>query len=292
MSRLSIYLSMITLLLAVGCRQSNGDRSSIRLARVGTNSLTLDEALDAIPSFVIKQDSIKALQQYRNNWIEEQILLDEARKLDLEQQQTVKKQLAKAREEVLVNALKKAITAQVTKTMTITDRDIINYYQKHKSQLKLDERFVQFRHLETEKLSEALAAREALQKGTYWPDVARQYSLNAEAKIKHAQKYWPVSTVLNDLSTMKPYIATLDSGAVSPIQREHGTYHFIQLVDSREKGDYTDPRWIEGQLRSWLVMERQRKHYNSYLKNLYLNKKEDNELDVFNVLPTDTLTSN
>lgn len=290
MSRFALYL-IVAALAVTGCTHDNSGDSSQRLARVGNSYLTLNEALEEIPSFILEQDSIKSLQRYRDNWIRGQILLDEARKLNLEQQEIIQKRLKNAREEVLKNALKETVIAQFTESMTISDREILNYYEEHKEELQLSERFVQFRHVETEKLSEARAAREALQDGEYWPDVADQYSINAKLKIKNAEKYWPVSNVLNDLSTMKPYIATLDSGAVSPIQREHGAYHFIQLVDSRNEGDYADPRWIENQLKDWLRIERQRKHYNSYIKNLYLNKKEDNELDVYNVLPTDTINT-
>ena len=288
---MTTYL-ILALLVVAGCTNGDsGHSDNVRLARVGSHYLTLNDARDNIPSFQLKQDSIKSLQNYRQNWIREQILLDEARKLNLEQQANIQKRLRNAREEVLKNSLKEVIIAQFTEETTITDRDILNYYNENKAQLTLRERFVQFRHVGTEKLSEARAAREALQNGTYWPDVARQYSLNAETEISNASKFWPVSNVLNDLSTMKPYIATLDSGAVSPIQREKDAYHFIQLVDSREEGDYSDPRWIKDQLKDWLLIEKQRKHYNSYIKNLYLNKKEDNDLDVYDVLTTDTLNT-
>lgn len=268
--------------------RTNGTKN-VQLARVGSNYLTLDDAREEIPSFLLKRDSLQSLQNYRENWIREQLLLAEARSLQLEQQQTVRKRLVNAREEVLKSTLKELIIAQFSENVLITDREIQNYYEQHKAQLQLLERYVRFRHLETPELSIARAAREELRNGAPWPQVAHNYSLGPEAKINHAEKYWPVSSVLNELPSIKPYIATLDSGAISPIQRENGIYHFIQLTDARAEGDYSDPKWIKSELKDWLLIEKQRKHYNSYIKNLYLNAKEDNELDVFNVLPTDTL---
>jgi hypothetical protein len=155
--------------------------------------------------------------------------------------------------------------------------------------LVLPERYVQFRHLETSSLSSARIARQELQANVSWPEIARKYSQNSEQKILEARKFWPQSAVLNNEPQMKRYIATLDSGAISPIQRENSLYHFVQLIDSKAKGDYSELQWFTEVIKEWLLNEKQRKHYNAYVKNLYLNAKEDNEIDLFNVLSTDTV---
>ncbi|MBN2731600.1 MAG: peptidyl-prolyl cis-trans isomerase [Balneolaceae bacterium] len=284
---IGVFASFLVLCQCTDIR--TGDTKNVQLARVGSNYLTLDDAREEIPSFLLKQDSLQSLRNYRENWIREQLLLAEARSLKLEQQETVKKRLANAREEVLKSALKELIITQTSKNVLISDHEIQNYYEQHKEQLQLPERYVRFRHLETPELSIARTAREELRAGTPWPQVARNYSLAPKAKINNAEKYWPVSSALNELPSIQRYIATLDSGAISPIQRENGIYHFIQLIGARAEGDYSDPEWIKSELKDWLLIEKQRKHYNSYVKNLYLNAKEDNELDVFNVLSTDTL---
>lgn len=265
------------------------ESSETRLARVGSNYLTLNEARTAIAPFLLKEDSIQALKNYREQWIREQLLLGEANKLQLSQQESVQKKLFNARKEILKNALQEAIITDFTNKVNLSDQEIRSYFEQNKEQLILPERYVQFRHLETSSLSSARKAREQLQDNISWQEVARNYSQNAEQKIRNANKFWPESTVLVDVPIMKRYITTLDSGAVSPIQRFNGIYHMVQRVDERLKGDYADPQWFTNELKQWLLIEKQRKHYDSYVKNLYLNARKDNEIDVYNVMESDTV---
>jgi len=290
MRLLIFFTTTIFFLLLSGCDGgSTEDDKSVRLARVGSSYLTLEEARTNIPAFLLTQDSIRSLQNYREKWVREQLLLLEARNLQLSQQKQVQQRLDNARKEILTNALRDAVIAEFTKNVTISNQEMLNYYNKYKEQLVLPERYVQFRHLETSSLSSARIARQELQANVSWPEIARKYSQNSEQKILEARKFWPQSAVLNNEPQMKRYIITLDSGAISPIQRENSLYHFVQLTNSKAKGDYSELQWFTEVIKEWLLNEKQRKHYNAYVKNLYLNAKEDNEIDLFNVLSTDTV---
>ncbi len=270
--------------LIPGCIKMQTDRENgTQLARVGTTYLTLEEAREHIPDFATRKDSVQALEVYREQWIQRQVLLNEANSLSLAQQNEVKKRLKEAREDVLITALQKAVISEYSKNQRISDAEARNYYQQNKQQLELNERYVKFRHIETPVLSQAREARNQLENDSSWTNTALDFSLNAEENIEQSKRYWPISVVFNDIPSMKQYASTLDSASISPIQRENGVYHLIQLTDVKEQGESPDPGWFIEKLKGWLMLEKKRKHYNSYTKNLYFRAKENNEIEVFNV---------
>jgi hypothetical protein len=260
-----------------------GQKSGTQIARVGTSYLTLEEAREHIPDFASQKDSAGALEVYREQWIQQQVLLKEANSLNLARQNEVKKRLQEAREEVLITALQKAVTSEYNEKERISDAEARNYYQENKQQLVLNERYVKFRHIETPVLSQAREARNQLEDNASWTDIALDFSMNAEDNIEKSKRYWPISAVFNEIPSMKQYASTLDSAAISPIQRENGVYHFIQLADVKEQGESPDPGWFIEKLKEWMMLEKKRRHYNSFTKNLYFKAKENNEIEVFNV---------
>jgi hypothetical protein len=278
------YTALILLpLLIVGCSQRNEHKNRFYLARVGSSYLTLQEAKSQIPAYVYKRDSIKALKRYRSDWIKQQLQLDEAKKLHLAQKKNVQKRLAETRKEVLLNTLKKKITAKNKKHTSVSDSEALRYYHQHRKKFILNERYVKFRHVATRNFSEALRAHRELEDDSSWVAVAHRFSLNPEEKIQKSTKFWPVSALFHHLPPMKKYVSRLDSGQFSPVKHYKGRYHFLQVVDVREKGDTADPQWFNKQLKEWLMMDKQHKYYQSYVKKLYFKARNNNEIHLYPV---------
>lgn len=302
--QLLIFFSFVTVsaFVIVGCNSNGRDSDSTELARVGNEYLTLDEAVNEIPEFVLSQDSIKALSDYREKWIERQVILQEAERLQIAQSEEVLDRILKAEEEILKQALKEAILQKFNKDLKISDQEAQNYYQAHKDQFILNERFVKFRHIEASDLESARAARRDLARGIPWPEVARDYSTNPEAAIRSSEQYWPISIALADLDIMNDYLRRIGHTERSVIRRIGENYHFVQLMDSRAAGEHPDLNWLIEQIKEWLVLDKRNRHFSSYVKNLYLKAQSNNEITIYNVLKsnasnisnqkTDTLESN
>jgi len=271
-------------LFVVQCNSNGTGSDTVELARVGNEFLSLDEAVKEIPEFVLKQDSIKALDSYRTKWIQRQVLLQEAQRLQIKNNEQVKERIKKAEEDILREALKESILKKFSENLSITDEDARNYFQAHKEKFVLNERFVKFRHVETEDLESARAARRDIMRGIPWPDVANEYALNPDAAIRASQQYWPISIAVSDLKEMNGYLRRIGHTEISVIRRIGSTYHFVQLMDSRAEGEHPDLEWLIEQIKEWLTLDRKNKHFSSYVKNLYLKAKSNNEIDVYNVL--------
>lgn len=270
----------------VGCRGTDTPAGTQNLARVGNEYLTAREALDRIPGFVLAQDSIAALQSYRDEWIRQQVLLQEANRLQVQQNEEVQKKIQKARQDVLIEALKEAVISKYEEDMTVTDEEARSYYQSYKDQFVLNERFVRYRHMKTPSLQQARSAKRDLMRGISWPEVAEKYSVEPTAAVESSEQFWPISMAASEADIMNRYLDIIGQTEISPIQRVNNTYQFVQLMESRAEGEHPDLEWLMEKIKSWLVLEKRRRHFSSYVKNLYLKAQSNNEIDTFNVLQT------
>lgn len=285
----------------VSCQQTSRRNPDNALARVGNKYLTVQDARENIPAFVLKEDTASALRHYREEWIRQQLLLQEANRLDLAQKKEVRQKLQDARNEVLREALKDYVIQNKESDLKVSDDEARAYYQAHKEQFQLKEDFVQFRHMKTKTLKAARAARQDLLGGVPWPEVARKYALDPEIAINESKQYWPISMAAKGIDIMHRYLTIIGQSEISPIQRVNGIYHFVQLMEKRSEGDQPDLEWLIGQIKDWMVMNKRRRNFSSYTKNLYLKAQSNNEVETFNVVPSqsnrkstpkDTLESN
>ncbi len=260
----------------------------MEIARVGNDYLMLEEALSEIPEFLIEEDSVKVLQKYREEWIQKKILLQEARRLQLQQNREVQNKIEKARQEILIDALKDAVLSKVEEDITVSDEEARNYYQANKEQFILNERFVRFRHMVSRDLGSAREAKRALLRGKPWPEVAAQYAIWPDKLISESREFWPISMAVKDNSIMHRYLQIIGHQEISPIQRVDNHYHFVQLMESRAKGEHPELGWLIEQIKEWLLLDKRRRHFSSYVKNLYLKAKSNNEIKTFNVIKPDT----
>lgn len=283
------------------CNHSTPSNDENTLARVGNEYLTIGDARSAVPDFLLQQDSVGTLSQYRDKWIQQQVLLQEANRLGLSQKKEIQERIQQARDEVLREALRDFVIGTNQEDIQVTDEEARAYYQSHKNQFELDEEFVQFRHMRARTLKEARAAKQDLLGAVSWPEVAKEYAIDPDAAIEEADQYWPISMAVSDISIMNRYLNIIGQNEISPIQRVNGVYHFVQLIDSRAKGELPDLDWLIVKIKDWMLLNKQRRNFSSYTKNLYLKAKSNNEVETFNVLPTksnlnstfeDTLESN
>jgi hypothetical protein len=275
-------------MLVYGCEPVDQGPNQNNLARVGNEVLTIDAAADQIPPFMLEQDSASALNRYRQDWIRRQIILQEAQRVGISQNAEVQERLQRLREEVLVQGLKDYVLAEYDQDLNITDDEARNYYQAHKDQLVLNERYVRFRHLVTSTYEQAQSVRRDLMRGIEWSEAARKYCQNPEARTQESVKFWPISMALADINGMKNMVQRIGITEISPVRRVQGDYHFVQLMEMRPEGDHPDLDWLIGQIKEWLRLEKRRRHFNSYVKNLYLNAQSNNEIETFNVLESNS----
>lgn len=286
-----IFVGSLVILLS-GCLEQHQAPDQKPLAKVKDQVLTVQEAKSRIPDFVYQQDSVAALKNYRKKWIQQQLLVDEAKRLNLDKKAEVKAKIQETENEVYANVLRDFVIGQYDRKLAITRQEAQNYYEAHKDQFILNERFVKYRHLVAATAEDAQHAKADLMRGIEWPKVAREYSVNPQKAIEQSAEFWPISMAAKNAQPMNKFLKVIGLTEISPIRKINGQYHFVQLVEDRAKGQHPDLRWLMDQIEDWLRIEKRKRHFSSYIKNLQLKAEANNEIEKFDVISKSTAPDN
>lgn len=277
-----LLLIILGMFLIQGCTRKS-KITEPALAKVGSAVLTKAEAKKAIPVSIFERDSILAYTQYRDEWIERQILLQEAYRLHINRQSDVVSRIEKIKEDFIAKAAQEYIISELSSDLVITDEEARAYYQENKDSFVLEERYIRYRHLRARTLRDAQDAREDLLKGIDWEVVARNFDINPERALNESQRFWPESVAGGDIPVLNRYLSVIGLSEISVIEKVGDEYHFVQLMEERAKGEHPDLDWLIDQIKDWLILEKRRIAFNTYLKNLYLQAQANNEIQTYDV---------
>lgn len=278
-----LYFIILAALIVTGCNQQTVESSQV-LATVKNKTLALDQVLQEIPAIAIQQDSARAVQEYVDNWIERQVILNEAIRLGVNQQPSVQAKLQRSENQILSQSLQDFIIAKHLSEIEITDQEVQQYYQSNKDQFVLQERHVRYRHLTAASLEDAQSGKRQLLRGVTWETVVSRFSVTPQDNLNESQHFWAISEAGNGIPTLNRYLNQIGMQEISLITRSGNNFHFVQLMEDRAQGEHPDLDWLMDQIKDWLLIEKSRRYYDSYVKNLYLKAQANNEIDQTSVV--------
>ena len=253
------------------------------LAKVGTSILLKSEAKANIPTLIFEKDSTSALLEYRQDWIKNQILLQEGYRLGIHHQNEVIDRLDHIRSEYIAKTTKDYIIAKLGKDISVSDEEARLYYQENKNSFILQEPYLRFRHFRSTNYQDAQDARQDLLGGIAWEIVLENFSINPSNALKASKKFWPKSVAASDYEILNRYLQVIGINEISVIKKIGNEYHFVQLLEERAAGDHPDLDWLIDQIKDWLILEKKRIAFTSYVKTLYLQAQANNEIETFDV---------
>lgn len=267
----------------MSCTQQQETVNEKLFARVGNEVLTVREAKRHIPAGITdKQAELRYMEQYRSRWIKNRLLAQEARRYTLHEEDVIKERLQNQESQILAQVLRD-YWIQQSDSLTVSQNEAQAYYEKHKSQFILQERHVQYRHVQTANLSESRAAKADLMRGISFQDVVDKYALNKSQTLSDAEQFWPISVAAAEYEPLNRYLQIIGLQEISPIRRLDGRYHFVQLMEQKAKGEHPDIDWILNRIQSWLQLEKRRKMISNFEQQIYLNAKVNNEIEEFDI---------
>jgi len=287
------YLSAILLLafLLAGCDTNFQQTDSPVLARAGGETLTLQMALDEIPASILQQDTIQAVDQFTEQWINSAVTVEHAQNIGLARTPEVTRKIERVRQQILEQALKDYIIDRNINEIEVTREEAQTYYQTHKDQFTLDEKYIRYRHITTQTRTDADNANRALMRGEDWREILNNYSVNPDLQFRQSQQFWPISMAGGDVPMLNNYLNVIGLTERSPIYFHRSEYHLVQLMEERPAGDNPDLDWLIPQIEEWLKLEKARRITNSYIRNLYLEANANNEIDRKNVTDIEQILS-
>ncbi|MDG5765901.1 peptidyl-prolyl cis-trans isomerase [Balneolales bacterium ANBcel1] len=276
-----ILILAIALFLA-SCEHHVRDAHDVLLAEVGNEVLTLGDIRNNVSPELFAQDSISAIQEYRNNWIRRQLKIREARRLGLHEQEAVEQRIRRAQETILVDAYNEAVFLDL-KDSPVTRSEAQTYYESNKEKFVLAERHVRFRHMMTNTLNEAQNARNALQRGQSWRNVTETYSVNPRQTYRHSTRFFAISDAARGYEPLNNFLQVIGVTEISPIRRIGDHFHFVQLMETRDAGEHPEMEWVINQITEWLEIDRKRKQLRALEENLFLQAQANNEIVIYDI---------
>lgn len=265
----------------LGCDNKQITNDSPILAKVGNDILYLDTVISNIPHSILSGDSSAAVNSYRDNWVNDRILYQEAVRLGLGNTNQVKRRIERSMQDILVEALREQIILNNSGRLDVSNDEIRSFYEANRDQFVLQERHIRIRHFSSESLLIAQEAKSELLRGAEWDDVVEAFAIDKEGSRSLEKQLIPVSAALKDFPNVSLYLNVIGLNEISPIRRDGEYYHFVQIVEDRPRGDHPDLEWVFGQIHDWLVIEKTRRAIKVYEQNLYLQAEANNEVQIY-----------
>lgn len=233
------------------------------VARVGDARLTegdLAEALGDAPSGL---DSTTAREQVVEQWVQRELLVQEARAQGLDDDPAVRRLLAENERATLEAAALDAYFAQAPAEPS--EDELSAYYDAHRQALALREPYVRLRHLRVADRPRAEHARAALDRAldSAYPDslfalVAREYADDPEGAVAMAGEYVSEARLLALDQPLGERVAALPAGAQVAVVPVGRTFHVVQVVDRVPAGTVPPFRLVRDELAERLAVQRRR----------------------------------
>jgi len=146
-----VYLNILFLLIFQSCDYFTiKDKSNDVVARVNTTYLYKNDLKNLLSKGTSPQDSVLIINNYINNWIEQQLLLSKAQ-LNLENKSAQFERLVKKyKEDLYINSYKEAVVSEYLNT-EINDEDIEKFYLENSENFKINEELLKLKYIKIRK---------------------------------------------------------------------------------------------------------------------------------------------
>jgi parvulin-like peptidyl-prolyl isomerase len=253
------------------------------VARVDGHYLTQSDLDRLLKGMGPVPDSTKAREQVIDQWIERTLLLREAKRLNLEEDPEVKRQLQEQRKSTLVTAMTNRIYEDSDREAT--DEEVRTYFESHREQLALREPYVRVRHLATTNVDSAqtvrrrlMAAREATA-DTTWDRLVRNYSYAPDRSQEISERFMPEGRLFAQLPYVEDELSALREGEVAPIIEDNNQFHVLQLVRRIPAGTEPELKWIKSEIQRRLRIRTRKQMYAREVQRLRTRAEADNLIE-------------
>lgn len=229
------------------------------IARVGERVLTEEDLGPLFEVFSIGQDSSEALEHVAEEWVKNELIVQEAIRTGLRNDVEVRRLLEESERSVLVSTFVSRLFQE--ETLNPSEEEIEAYYARNADQLALRDDYIRVRYLENRDAAQAEEARLLLLDATVagkadslWPFLVERYALDKEASIMLSSQFYP-RNILFPSAQLRDMVTSLSLDQISPVIDDGGQFHFVQVAERRNAGAIPELSWIEEELKQRLTIE-------------------------------------
>ncbi|MCK5147587.1 peptidyl-prolyl cis-trans isomerase [bacterium] len=255
--KFNLVACLFILLMGTAC--TNRSEEADVVARVGKICLTRQ---DLSKQLVWEGFTPEQKNQYIERWINREVLFQEAQRLGLENSE----ELALELELVKKNFLIKKLLERTFLEKILVDEEMVNsYYNKHEDLFKIQEDQVHLLHILTATREDANLARQAIQAGKAFNEVAKEYSTGI-FKVKGGDMgFISKNDVIPEVRRIA--FGTRIGGLSRVLKSDYG-YHLLQVVDKWKKDDLKPLESVHEEIVARLKASKERQVYFDLLYQL------------------------
>lgn len=252
------------------------DRSDVLLSKVGNRTLYLNEVLSSISAEELKADSASAINNYIAIWEKRVVLRNEAERLGLHQNPSVKKELDDLQDIILSDAMIRVYLADLD-TVSLSEAEWKEFVDLNPWLIKIPEPSLQLYTFAGNNTDSLKVFRSQIQN-------KQDRVLINELKTKHSE-WWlkqqiPVS--VRDLEIEYPSLKTFwrnaKNGQVSEILRINGATQFFWVVNRLEAGTVLDTTLVRPYIEDWLILQKKNRKLKALEENLMVNARQNKSI--------------
>lgn len=262
---MKIIWALINLLVVfnLGCQEQ---KPSTVIAKVGDAELTLEEAKSSLASSQVYNK--KELQKYVMNWINEELLYQEARRKGIDNTQQFKARMSELQKHVTVQQF---IDHQIFLDSTEIDESAaLNYFEQNRAEFFIREDLIKLNIITFNNRDRAAWFASQVSRGAIWQEVLADIKNDSIAassltgyttgkfysqRTLSPQELWKVAFTLgiNDISF--------------PVKTAFG-YSILQFLSRKKKGDVPEYEIVQDEVKQRIIIENRRQQHMKLLNDL------------------------
>jgi len=207
--------------------------------------------------------------QFLEALINKLLLLQEAKKKGLQDEEGVKRLIQKVEEEIIIQGL---IDREIGDKAQVKDEEVREHYQKNRTAYAQPVQ-IRARHIVVDSKLLAIKILSDLDDGKSFEDLAKRYSLDIPTKDNGGDLgYFTMGTLIDDFEQA---CMELDIGEISEEVKTDLGYHIIEVLDKKE-ARIRPLEEVEKAIRAELLMQKEITIYDKFLREL----REDKEITI------------
>jgi peptidyl-prolyl cis-trans isomerase C len=243
--------------LHFGCRTKN--QNAQIAAEAGDAILTRDE--------LEKRMSLEGLPQareneYIENWINGELLVQEARRQGIEKTDELKWEMEKVEKQYLINQL---IEKTFAEKIRISEANISDFYEKNRKIFEAEEDEVHLLQIMTKSQADAEMTLQEIKAGKTFEQAARDRSIDSFRDKGGDMGFVGRNDMIPELSRVAFGLA---EGSLSSIIKSNQGYHILKIVKKHLKGETRDLQEVRDEISQRLRVDRERAIYYDLLYQL------------------------
>lgn len=261
-------LLIITALSLSGCGRAP-DPDTV-LVSIGETEITVSDFNERIASLPerYREIIVKRKAEYLEEVINDTLLYQEALRQGLDKDADVQKVIEEAKKKIIVAKL---LESEVDTKADVTDEDLGDYYDRHKTEYMTPE-IMRASHILVPTRSAAELIVDELAKGEDFEDLARAKSVDPTAQNGGDIGYFPKGQIMPDFDNA---CSNLKVGGISGVVRTKLGYHVIKLTDRRDP----ELRPID-QIKDDIRMKVREEKRNNFLEGLLSKLRKETPVEI------------